>query len=298
MDRDNSCSKLLRIVTESSLTILLIAAGLFSIGMIEPARGGFFCNDRKLSYPFVEKETVDLAKLGVLILALPNGLILLTETYKQCKKAKRQRRRFIIFNCNIPSIIVCCYIYLGIFWFGLGVTEMFTKVAKYMSGQLRPNFFDMCKPIMPGNTTCADPINQNRYITEFVCHKSQKNHHLYADLSFPSGHTSSIFYVMMYLSIYLEVKWRTIFFRVAKVYLQFFFMLIAWYVALSRVKDHYHHFQDIFVGGLIGIFISIFVTMYLFKEFFYSPRKKMKQEAIMEQERSSAILSYSLNNKS
>lgn len=293
MDRDNSCSKLLRIITESSLTIIVVAAGFLSVFFIEPASSGFFCNDLKLSYPYIENETIDLAKLGLLILALPNCLILFTETYKQCRKAKSQRRRFILFNSTIPSIIVNFYIYLGIFWLGLGVSEMFLNIAKHTTGQMRPHFFDRCKPIMPGNTNCSDAINQNRYITEYECSSGNRKHDVAH--SFPSGHSSTIFYVMMYLSIYLEVKWKNIFFRIVKVYLQIGFMGIAWYVALTRVKDHYHHFQDVFFGALIGLFTSVFVTLYLFKEFFYTPRKKQKQE-ILEKERNSVILNYSLAN--
>ena len=42
---------------------------------------------------------------------------------------------------------------------------------------------------------------------------------------------------------------------VAKVCLVLLPLLVASLVAVSRVSDYWHHWQDVFAGGLIGLFL-------------------------------------------
>ncbi|MCH84552.1 lipid phosphate phosphatase 2-like, partial [Trifolium medium] len=84
--------------------------------------------------------------------------------------------------------------------------------------------------------------------------------------SFPSGHTSWSFAGLVYLSWYLSGKVRVFDRRghVAKLCLVLLPLLTAALIAVSRVDDYWHHWQDVFAGGLIGTTISSFCYLQFF----------------------------------
>lgn len=43
--------------------------------------------------------------------------------------------------------------------------------------------------------------------------------------------------------------------HVAKLCIVFLPLLVASLVAVSRVDDYWHHWQDVFAGGLLGLFL-------------------------------------------
>jgi membrane-associated phospholipid phosphatase len=45
--------------------------------------------------------------------------------------------------------------------------------------------------------------------------------------------------------------------HVAKLCIVFFPLLLAALVAVSRVDDYWHHWQDVFAGGLLGTFAPL-----------------------------------------
>ncbi|MBO8631158.1 phosphatase PAP2 family protein, partial [Staphylococcus aureus] len=70
--------------------------------------------------------------------------------------------------------------------------------------------------------------------------------------SFPSGHTSWSFAGLGFLSLYLAGKIKVFDRRghVAKLCLILLPLLVAALVGISRVDDYWHHWQDVFTGGL------------------------------------------------
>ncbi|GJW31273.1 lipid phosphate phosphatase 2-like protein [Tanacetum coccineum] len=74
--------------------------------------------------------------------------------------------------------------------------------------------------------------------------------------SFPSGHTSLSFTGLIFLALYLAGKIEVFDRRghVAKLCVIFLPLLMASLVAVSRVDDYRHHWQDVSVGGLLGLF--------------------------------------------
>nr|GEY42840.1 putative lipid phosphate phosphatase 3, chloroplastic [Tanacetum cinerariifolium] len=72
--------------------------------------------------------------------------------------------------------------------------------------------------------------------------------------SFPSGHTSLSFAGLIFLALYLAGKLKVFDHRghVAKLCVILLPLLMASLVAVSRVDDYRHHWQDISVGGLLG----------------------------------------------
>ncbi|XP_076911528.1 putative lipid phosphate phosphatase 3, chloroplastic, partial [Bidens hawaiensis] len=84
--------------------------------------------------------------------------------------------------------------------------------------------------------------------------------------SFPSGHASWSFSGLGFLSLYLSGKVR-VFERkghVAKLCIVFLPLLVASLVGISRVDDYWHHWQDVFAGGLIGMTVATFCYLQFF----------------------------------
>lgn len=142
----------------------------------------------------------------------------------------------------------------------------------------------VCQPIMTNGTTCTDEINAGKYITNFECRGVGSSRRMLKEmrLSFPSGHSSFTFYTMVYVAVScVSINWTSSidyssFFTSLQLYLQgrmtwhgskllrhflqFLFIMIAWYTALSRVSDYKHHWSDVLAGSAIGASCALIVV--------------------------------------
>ncbi|XP_058738118.1 lipid phosphate phosphatase 2-like [Vicia villosa] len=143
--------------------------------------------------------------------------------------------------------------------FAVLITGVLTDSIKDAVGRPRPDFFWRCFP---------DGIQVYDALGGVVCHGKAsdiKEGHK----SFPSGHTSWSFAGLGFLSLYLSGKVK-VFDRkghVAKLCIVFFPLLAACLVGISRVDDYWHHWQDVFAGGLLGLFVATFC----YSQFFPPP---------------------------
>ncbi|KAI0352172.1 lipid phosphate phosphatase 1 [Trametes cingulata] len=130
---------------------------------------------------------------------------------------------------------------------GMALSEVTTEFLKNKVGRLRPDFLDRCKwdKELKACTGKPDSILDGRR-------------------SFPSGHTSTAFAGMMFLSLWIASAtgaWRLTepvpagsFLRskLARLLLSLAPLAYATWVAVSRVEDYRHHKEDVIVGSLIG----------------------------------------------
>ncbi|KAK3138091.1 hypothetical protein QOZ80_5AG0364390 [Eleusine coracana subsp. coracana] len=145
---------------------------------------------------------------------------------------------------------------LGIL-FSVLITGVLTDAIKNGVGRPRPNFFWRCFPDGIGN---YDKITRR-----VICHGDSgeiKEGHK----SFPSGHTSWSFAGLGFLSWYLAGKIKA-FDRgghIAKLCIIILPLLLAAMVAVSRVDDYWHHWQDVFAGGILGLVVASFCYLQFF----------------------------------
>ncbi|WCJ25316.1 lipid phosphate phosphatase 3 [Euphorbia peplus] len=144
---------------------------------------------------------------------------------------------------------------LGLFYSML-VTGVLTDSIKNAVGRPRPDFFWRC---FPDGKDVYDKLG------DVICHGDEsviKEGHK----SFPSGHTSWSFAGLGFLSLYLSGKIQ-VFDRkghVAKLCIVILPLLFACLVGISRVDDYWHHWQDVFAGGLLGLTVATFCYLQFF----------------------------------
>ncbi|OMO80290.1 Phosphatidic acid phosphatase type 2/haloperoxidase [Corchorus capsularis] len=140
--------------------------------------------------------------------------------------------------------------------FSVLVTAVITDAIKNAVGRPRPDFFWRCFP---------DGKDEYDKWGNVICH-GVKSVIKEGHKSFPSGHTSWSFAGLGFLSLYLSGKIQAFDRRghVAKLCLVFLPLLVAALVGISRVDDYWHHWQDVFAGGLLGLVVATFCYLQFF----------------------------------
>ncbi|XP_052198495.1 lipid phosphate phosphatase 2-like [Diospyros lotus] len=140
--------------------------------------------------------------------------------------------------------------------FAIFITAVITDAIKDAVGRPRPDFFWRCFP---------DGKDNYDYWGNVKCHGKDSDIRE-GHKSFPSGHTSWSFAGLGFLSLYLSGKIKAFDHKghVAKLCLVFLPLLVASLVGVSRVDDYWHHWQDVFAGGLIGLVVASFCYLHFF----------------------------------
>ncbi|XP_023037795.1 putative phosphatidate phosphatase isoform X2 [Drosophila willistoni] len=270
-----------RILCRVGLDILILLCVGFPILLFfllgDPYKRGFFCDDESLKHPFHD-STVRNWMLYIIGLVIPVGVILIVELLISRDNVRghngngngSSKRRYVFMNYEIPDWLIECYKKVGIFGFGAAVSQLTTDIAKYSIGRLRPHFIAVCQPIMPDGSTCDSASNAGKYIQDFTCAGVGSTPRMLKEmrLSFPSGHSSFTFYTMVYVALYLQARMTWHGSKLLRHFLQFLFIMIAWYTALSRVSDYKHHWSDVLAGSLIGSLCALIVSNCLPKNWF------------------------------
>ncbi|XP_008782302.2 lipid phosphate phosphatase 2-like isoform X1 [Phoenix dactylifera] len=137
------------------------------------------------------------------------------------------------------------------------ITAVITDAIKDAVGRPRPDFFWRC---FPDGKEVYDNATRN-----VICH-GEKGVIKEGHKSFPSGHSSWSFAGLSFLAWYLSGKIQAFDRKghIAKLCIVFLPLLGAALVAISRVDDYWHHWQDVFAGGLLGLIVASFCYLQFF----------------------------------
>ncbi|KAF1888656.1 hypothetical protein Lal_00036695 [Lupinus albus] len=146
--------------------------------------------------------------------------------------------------------------------FSILVTAVITEAVKNAVGRPRPDFFWRC---FPDGKDVYDTFGG------VICH-GDKNVVKEGHMSFPSGHTSWSFAGLGFLSLYLSGKIKAFDStgHVAKLCIVFLPLLFASLVGISLVDDYWHHWQDVFAGGLLGLVVATICYLQFFPPPYHS----------------------------
>jgi len=271
----------LDVISKASLEVLGMIALLLPLGYIyvfsshyDPFHRGFFCDDENLKHPYKE-QTVPIAQALVIWAVVSIVSILLVETLRSSAEQGKRRPEPIPGQKHPPWIAVEIYRHFGYFALGALGCLLFTEIAKYTIGRLRPHFLTLCQPKLDSEL-CDDEYGYKKFVTEQedeICMGLERNggnitkkqlHE--ARLSFLSGHSSFSFYCGTFLIVYLQARlsnfpycsnrcvWLSYrFLKVLRPFIQFAIIILAFWISLTRISDYFHHPLDVVTGAVAGI---------------------------------------------
>ncbi|KAL0820163.1 hypothetical protein ABMA28_006096 [Loxostege sticticalis] len=240
------------------VTLCLLAFPLLAIQLWgTPYERGYFVDDESIRLPNKQESISEglLAGVGFGFIVVA---IILTEIIRD-KRGSGIGEKFLN-GSLIPGWIWESYVTIGVFTFGAACQQLVSNTTKYVIGRLRPHFYDVCRP-EPNDS----PLNLLGYIQDYNCTSGEAALIKEARLSFPSAHSSFAMYTAVFFIFYIQVKgkWRGS--KLLRHAAQFSALLGAWYVGLSRVVEHKHHWSDVGAGFLIGATIAALVFIYVLK---------------------------------
>ncbi|KAI7857011.1 phosphatidic acid phosphatase type 2/haloperoxidase [Circinella umbellata] len=208
----------------------------FMVDLIPPFHREFSVQDKSIMYSYTVNETVPAWSLVLICLLGPIVFIGLISLFIQ--------KSVHDFHSGVLGLCLA-----------LSMTIMLTDIIKITSGRPRPDFLSRCQPIAGS----VDPIYGVSNVT--IC-TTPIDSHIMVDgyKSFPSGHSSFSFAGLGYTGFYLGGKMH-MFDKRGHTYKCFMFAfpgLAALLVAISRTRDYRHHWQDVFIGSLLGAGIAYF----------------------------------------
>ena len=223
------------------LPLLLFSSLILRLSPIEPFQRGYFCDDHSIKYPYVEQQTVPAylcLVIWILLSVMVFGITFIT--HKSWKMLLDEGFKLVL---------------------GLCICMLITDVSKFSIGRLRPYFLTLCKPDYHnvcydsdvkntiGNETYYGDYYYQKYVDGESC---TDNEDLIkeARLSFVSGHSSTSFYMAVFLIIFMKKftnPW------ILRTLLQVGYLILAFWISLTRMNDYMHHSEDVFMGSCIGI---------------------------------------------
>ncbi|KAG0150018.1 hypothetical protein CROQUDRAFT_653009 [Cronartium quercuum f. sp. fusiforme G11] len=143
-----------------------------------------------------------------------------------------------------------------------------TNLLKVWVGRLRPDFFSRCSYSQASNTCIAH--HHNYQIIEIGMK------------SFPSGHAAKAFAGLGFLSLWIAGRNGAFAFggdglrgsgplesRLLKGLVAVVWLVLATWVAVTRIQDHRHHPADVLAGSFIGLFSAVVAYLLYFPSPFY-----------------------------
>ncbi|RWS29445.1 lipid phosphate phosphohydrolase 1-like protein [Leptotrombidium deliense] len=233
-----------------SITVLLTPVIVLRVAM-RPVSRGFYCDDETIRYPFKENTVSPLHLIFVVIL-FPILMFAIIEKVrlnatKGCQEIDRK------YWSQLYQQIVYYLI-------GFSISGTIMMVTKYTSGRLRPHFIAVCRPAID----CV--ANDYKYFDDYKCNNTDIEAVDEARQAFMSGHASSVCFAMIYLifSIQIRINWNYLkHFEMVKIVTQLMLFLFAIFVSVSRVTDHWHHWQDVTVGAIQGSAIAMITIFFI-----------------------------------
>ncbi|KAI9279261.1 phosphatidic acid phosphatase type 2/haloperoxidase [Sporodiniella umbellata] len=219
--------------------VIMMMIVFFAIDRIQPFHRHFSLNDTSIMFPYAEQERVPVWLLLIVCIVIPILMIIVISL-----SGLGYRRSWHDLHAGILGLCL-----------GLSMTIMFTDVLKVTVGRPRPDMLARCKPI----AGAQDPVLG--LSTVDICTSDRYSYEMIDGFkSFPSGHSSFSFAGLGYLSFYIAGKLR-LFDEMGHTYkgfLSIFPFLGATLVAISRVEDYRHHWQDVFIGAILGTVCAYF----------------------------------------
>jgi len=243
------------IITDWIVLIIIMALmGLSSL--IHPFERQFELDDATISHPH-KGDTITMMVLVVVGLAICVVVITGIQYYKKDLK----------YNYHQAIIGLCL---------AFSITTLFSHVIKNMVGRYRPDFISVCDVDWAKveeqysyyyniSSTKGENFGPRNLFNTTIC-KTPREELFEERRSFPSGHSSFGFSIMIYLALYIAGQIHLLDKKshIWKYFVVSLPVLLGIVVPLTRVFDYRHHWQDVTVGSIIGIIFGILTYYYYY----------------------------------
>jgi len=224
-----------------------------------PPNRGFFCNDLSIRL-HKEPEIVPITWLVVFVYACGILPVIFVEMYRLLKyDPGRFYSQYERLRGRGARLGIRLVIFVGWFHVAFMSTWALTATAKFSIGRLRPYYLEACKP----NVELQKCFNTPIYFDEnsYNCTGSNTRMIQEAHLSFFSGHSSLSMAAAVFAVLYIQARLvgKTVF-KMGPIFLQVLLFCAALFISFSRVVDHNHHSEDVIVGIIVGISVSVIVA--------------------------------------
>ncbi|KAF8471777.1 phosphatidic acid phosphatase type 2/haloperoxidase, partial [Kalaharituber pfeilii] len=233
--------------------IIVFIIAFSALDKAEPHHQRFSLDNKSLQYPFADPERVPPWLAALVACAFPMLVIIIWTLFidglYSHHKTPLARHRWARYT--MPERL--WEMNAGILGLGLSVAAVITVTGalKNLTGKPRPDIIARCDPdpawIEPKvGLTSYDQCRGDRYILKD------------GFKSWPSGHSSTAFAGLGYLSLYLAGKlhildnrgevWKTVLILVP--------LLAASMISISRIMDARHHPFDVISSSILGVFTA------------------------------------------
>ncbi|KAI9834404.1 MAG: hypothetical protein M1819_003015 [Sarea resinae] len=237
--------------------IIVLAVLITVLDTIEPFHQPFSLRNYTLQYPYAVHERVSTPLLIVISIAAPIIIIAvytllidgLFSSHRVSSSNDRGRTlgkyrlkdRLWELNCGVLGLLLSS-----------GAAYVITGALKNATGKPRPDIIARCRPKVALD---PQPFGLSNYT---ICAQTDKAMLKDGFKSFPSGHSSTAFSGLFFLSLYLAGKLHVMDTRgeVWKTFVVLVPALGAALIADSRIMDARHHPFDVLSGSLLGIVVA------------------------------------------
>lgn len=164
-------------------------------------------------------------------------------------------RSYVVASWTVPDWLAESCVQFSAFLFGACLNQSATDVLKYSIGRLRPNFYEVCAPKFYPIDTCPP----GEYVQEYDCTNPDPAEPPKSRLSFPSGHSSFVFFCAIYLALYVHRRMAPIGYAYITKVVSGAFVIAAALTAVSRLSDNKHFPTDVLGGSVLGTIVAYYV---------------------------------------
>lgn len=206
-------------------------------------------NDSLSSFPYPGKEQISTIVCAVIVIVV--GLVVIIGFFFLSLKFKR------FFNQLNPFTAVYTFITV------IAVTNVCVNIFKSYVGRPRPDLYARCG--IDGSIDNCPGQTKKVAKDEFK--------------SFPSGHSATAMSGLLFIALFVQkcVKTRKLWVTT----LCFLFILLAFYIGATRIRDFRHHTDDVLAGFFVGFLFCYIIWWRTYKEIF--PKLKKRSEDIKDE---------------
>ncbi|XP_051990316.1 phospholipid phosphatase-related protein type 5-like [Xyrauchen texanus] len=233
---------------------------------------GFFCHDNAYTKPYLgpeESSAIPPAILYAVVAGVPALVITVTESalflLQYVSEDLDNREKIIVMGdcCYLNPLVRRTFRFLGVYAFGLFVTDIFVNAGQVVTGNLSPYFLTVCKP----NYTALGCQQVVRFINQKEACTGNEEEIMHARKSFPSKEAAISVYAALYVAMYITCSVKAKGTRLAKPVFSMGLICLAFLMGINRVVEYRNHWSDVIAGFIIGVAIAVFMVVCVVKNF-------------------------------